>query len=467
MNRTRLPRRVSAAVLAGSMVAILATLTSHAHIGTFSRFLADDFCTYGSLRSHGFFGSQLEWYLHWSGRFSFTWMMNSLHLIGPSVTPWLGVVVLIAWVLAGTLAFRSLTGWGLLGLKGLGLAGLSLTFSMATFSLAPDLYQVLYWQTGLITYSVPLMLLLALGAWLIRRSEQTESLSSWSAVLLAAGLSFVIAGFSETIALLQAVLMGLLAAWVSLMPNADRDLKVLLWACVVGSVAGLGLVAAAPGNAVRQGLMPERAPLPLILQRAFRDAYLFSYSVVKWKWPLLAIAGLAPLAWRSVLHRPGSDDKTRQAAPPWTLLLGFPVLAYSLVAAVMFPSEYALSSYPDGRVLVTAAAVVVALLPSLSRLQLFPAMTVVVVLSLSALVVQQSLVAIDADGEILTDARPFAARWDQRDAQIREAASAGASRMEVASLTHMAGLAEVERDPDTWINRCIAESYGLRSVTPK
>ena len=67
----------------------------------------------------------------------------------------------------------------------------------------------------------------------------------------------------------------------------------------------------------------------------------------------------------------------------------------------------------------------------------------------------------------LPDAREFSEAWDQRDTSIREALDRGDRELEITSLSHMAGLAEVGFDPEEWINVCIANSYGLASVVAK
>jgi hypothetical protein len=39
--------------------------------------------------------------------------------------------------------------------------------------------------------------------------------------------------------------------------------------------------------------------------------------------------------------------------------------------------------------------------------------------------------------------------------------------MQAASLPHMAGLAELNKNPDDWPNQCIASFYGLDKVSAK
>ena len=60
-------------------VSMMIPLGMHAFMGGFARYIADDFCTLGTLRRLGFFGSQVNWYENWSGRFYFTLVVNLKH----------------------------------------------------------------------------------------------------------------------------------------------------------------------------------------------------------------------------------------------------------------------------------------------------------------------------------------------------------------------------------------------------
>src|SRR5215831_439251 len=92
------------ALAAASVVASSSALLAHAYVGWFGRFVSDDYCTAGVLRSYGFFGAQKQWFLRWSGRFSFTFAIDFAHLIGPKIVAFLPVLVLSYWVAALTWA---------------------------------------------------------------------------------------------------------------------------------------------------------------------------------------------------------------------------------------------------------------------------------------------------------------------------------------------------------------------------
>ncbi|HSR48800.1 MAG TPA: hypothetical protein VLL77_12535, partial [Anaerolineales bacterium] len=133
---------------------LVVPLVVYAYVGLSSRFVADDFCTAGTLASQGFLGSQLYWYTDWSGRFSFTAVINLLEMVGPSVVRVLppafalATIAATAWTLKEAMELLGAKpAWEptLLAMAGFGLA----------YVIAPDLYQSFYWQTGLVTYLLP------------------------------------------------------------------------------------------------------------------------------------------------------------------------------------------------------------------------------------------------------------------------------------------------------------------------
>src|SRR5262249_35484932 len=54
-----------------------------ASTGTFARYVADDYCWAGLLRTDGFVNSQIAWYTAYSPRYAFTFLVNLVELAGP------------------------------------------------------------------------------------------------------------------------------------------------------------------------------------------------------------------------------------------------------------------------------------------------------------------------------------------------------------------------------------------------
>src|SRR5690349_8968412 len=75
-----------AAHLTDALVAtsFILSLIAYAYLGSFSRYMADDYSAVAMVGRHGFLGAQMASYRGWTGRFSFTFVADLLALIGPA-----------------------------------------------------------------------------------------------------------------------------------------------------------------------------------------------------------------------------------------------------------------------------------------------------------------------------------------------------------------------------------------------
>jgi hypothetical protein len=175
-----------------------------------------------------------------------------------------------------------------------------------------------------------------------------------------------------------------------------------------------------------------------------------------------------------------SQGKIEEPRKWGALVLLIPPCTALLMFATIAPYEYVVSTYPDGRVLVTTQFVLVAGLAAwgfaagrltravlpfslIAKPGVYAAAWLVALVPISVGVVRATLHSL----EPLADAQEFAVTWDQRDHTIKLAVQGGEQVMSARSLNHMGGLAEIGRDPDEWINRCVAQSYGLKRVVAK
>ena len=196
-------------------------LVGIAYLGIFTRFLADDFCTAGSVIQLGLGGMLSQWYYNWTGRFSFIIVAGLFGLGGPKLAGWLPVFTISLWLFGSW--------WTLLPiikrlnlshprLIGLITAGLLL---LVLFCSVPNLYQSFYWQVGMVTYSLPLIVLtFSLGIILRYWLERTDLLFSCITLLI---LSFIGGGFDEAFSAMQVTLFTLsclVASWNGRQSNA-------------------------------------------------------------------------------------------------------------------------------------------------------------------------------------------------------------------------------------------------------
>jgi hypothetical protein len=155
-----------------------------------------------------------------------------------------------------------------------------------------------------------------------------------------------------------------------------------------------------------------------------------------------------------------------------------PLLAFVLIAAVVAPAAYAQSSYPDGRVLVEAAFILVSLFMTegflfgvaFSQLHHYSgqatpgALRLGVALLLLALLLYPLYDAVKTSVQI-GEFRISAQAWDARDAEIRAARLAGSTEVQVKAYNTPGDLASLSVDPQNWVNGCAAWFYDLRSIT--
>ena len=485
-TQTKSPFRIikwAGIVLGVSMVIPLGV---HAYVGGFARYIADDFCTLGTLRDLGFFGSQMNWYENWSGRFSFTFIVNLTQLAGPKLTSILPALALALWLLVVTCLILRWQHW-LRNPRSIILAfALSGLVIFATLEGSPNVYQSLYWQTGMLTYTLPLILLSAYLGWLLFFADglQDKIPHSW-AIPASGAATFVFGGFSETYVSVQTALLIALfiLSTIMLKGKKRRQVNAFLGAGIVGSVLAMLVIVLAPGNLVRRSLMPPSPDILLLIKKSLKDVYIFSVIsfrrqpfIVVLSIFLPALVGILTFPERSVKKPLRSGDWVRWFFP----LVVIPILTAALILASIMPSEYAISSYPDGRVLIMPAYFLfigLALwgLSLGSRLRSLIVIKMDWILSTSSLVFGLAVSALLVFGFVsamtLTDqvpiARQYAQAWDKRDRTLKNFAEDQDEPIPVPSLRHMGFLAEIGYDPDEWINRCVAQAYGVDAVVAK
>jgi len=462
-------------------------LATHAFLGGYSRYLADDFCTAGDVARLGFWGAQSNLYQTWSGRFSFSFVIALTHLLGPGITPFLPAAMLVLWLAASTfLMHQWISRWVEAGkwIFPLMLASVSIA---VVLTCSPNIYQSLYWQTGMLTYLFPLVLLTAyLGFLLKAAGEETRGLRRIVQNILGVFWPFFMGGFSETYVSVQtaALLSGLAILLAMKSSPAVRNLRRLVVLGLLGSLAALILVVIAPGNAVRQGLLPERPGLSRLITATLKDWYIFTARTVKWHFlPIALLSTSAALAgfWLAGLKVGSKKHSLPHSRSILVWIVAIPFMTFLLMSASIAPYEYAISSFPDARVLITT--VFVFLLGILgwsfflgtwlagwqnvswkwvSRIAFISAL---VCAGLFFIYARQAVITAIQDQEIM---RNYAAAWDQRDRNLHAAAEVGENVVYAASLTHMGGgLAEIGYDSNEWINRCVALTYGFDQVIAK
>lgn len=220
------------------VLALLTTLALHAYLGTYSRFIADDYCSAGMAKRFGVLRAVWYWYLNWTGRYSASTLDAVFGLLGPAVTPFVPAIILLAWVgvLTWTAALLSSTQ---ARLTRSGCFGLAISVVFLTLILSPNVPQSLYWGQGMRSI-VPPLLLSALYADLLLLFDRGRWRASQHALWLVLGflLAFAIGGLDETFTALElsSLVFALLLALILRQATSHRHAAAFLVAGVFGAV---------------------------------------------------------------------------------------------------------------------------------------------------------------------------------------------------------------------------------------
>ena len=457
----------------------LLALGVYALSGTHTRLWADDYCYSGSLRAEGFWVSQLNAYFLTSDRYSVMPLSSLSEFFGVNAIRFWPALAVLLWL--GALAWLMVVLLARAGRPGKPEAVL-LAAHLLLFSLlmAPNLFQVFYWRTGMLTYLMPLVVQTCLAALLLgagqgrsllpERDSPGNAWRAWPRLGGLLGLAFWGGGFSETTAALQAAALILALGGVLLLdrdPARKHNLREL-GAALLGALLALLVLFLSPAAHLRQGYFAAPPGLLALLGMSFQFAFDF-ISLGLRGLPLPSLVALVvPLLLGLLAPAPGGAQAQR------VRLLALPVVwvvVTLLVAACFAPSVYAESAYAEERAQLPAVFVLVGGLSasgwlmgrlasaSISR----PSWRAAAALLLLLLSLYPLRVASQTYAKI-APLRQRAALWDARDRQIRAQLAAGAEDLLVPALDSIAGLSEIGPNPNYFVNRCSANYYGLKTI---
>jgi hypothetical protein len=449
-------------------LAFLSTLALHAYLGTYSRFIADDYCSAGMAKRFGVLRAVWYWYLNWTGRYSASALDAVFGLLGPAVTPFVPAIVLLMWLAVLTwtsgLFFSGQARLRLPESLGLALAALFLTLI-----LSPNVPQSLYWGQGMRSIVPPLILGSVFADLLllfIRRRRPAGRAALW--LVLAFGLAFFMGGLNETftaleLSLLVSALFPILT-WKDAASN--RSVVAFLVAGVVGAGLAFLVVVSAPGNVFREAFYPP-PPGPVGILRiaaaGFADFLGTSFGRLDRLMAVIDALGVSAFLGLQV-----PLARSRVWVVPAVLAAG---LAFAFVC--FLPAAYGLSDVPPDRTLmIPAYLLAVALIVSGFLIGGFldlrsaagawrPALEVTL-LGVAALGCFTSVFL--ADRQLLASRQAYvdyAYNWDGVNALILNARNHGQTQVTIRTLPNWADLDEPNDNPKFWVNVCYREYYGI------
>lgn len=423
---------------------IVTALAFFAWRGWYVRYLTDDYCTSGLLKTLGFFDAMVWQRQNWSGRFSYFPLKAIFESFGSAtarVTPSIMMVLLFTTAFASLrVVFRPASR--------LALAAVSLALVFATFDSSPSLTDIdgtIYWETGSVTYLPPLMLF---SLWIALFASRV---SAPAAYVLSGLMMFVAGGMSETTLAAQGAMTGG-ALLAGLLLRQQRAMRIAA-SGFAATFAALLLVATAPGNAVRAQSDVEPRPIleALALSLRLANDFLGTYTFA---------SGLSLLTLVLVTFVFAASHRR---FPP-RISLSIAAIAIFSYAVSFFPSTLLLETGPPERVLDVPNFFVIVTIVSLTltvaaRVRELSSRPMIALATAAVLLLYVPLASIRATLDAIPDARRIARKIDEADRIL-----AGSRGEDVALKAPWAiSMRIFHPQPTHWTSRCVSRYYGLNS----
>src|ERR1700690_1304682 len=143
-------------ILMGILPAMMLIL--YGYIGSFIRYLADDYCSMFYAKKFSFFRSIWYWYINWSGRFSayaVDWFVTRM---GTRAVQFVPPVTLAFWLVVTVLAVYLFLRQKFPGDNAFWMSlTLGIVFIFSMLLLSPNIQQSVFWWSGMRQYSLSLI----------------------------------------------------------------------------------------------------------------------------------------------------------------------------------------------------------------------------------------------------------------------------------------------------------------------
>ena len=447
----------------------------YAYLGTFSRHLADDYCSVDFIRAN-FFSALWNNYIFVSDRFTNFMLIALSEFIAPRSVAVLPALMIALWVAGIAWLLREASYFGGQGWSKSTIVTLTLLFVFFALLQAPNRFQILYWRSAMATHFAPLVFMPYLASFILRSISAAAKapLSYWK-YPLGFFIAFIIGGFSEpTVAVMITLLaLAFLASWKWMKsPTRGAALNLIGWS-LAGAVLALLAMAIAPANSFRLGNAPPA--FPILISRSFRygiEFILNSFRILPL--PTLFTVAMPFFIFYNLQASPNPELTQPQRKLAWVMLAVVPVLSYLLIVASFFPSVYG-QSFPverarfGGQVCLVAGLMIEGALLGSLLAQWRPRIIESLHLKLISAVLLgiAALYPLRAAWIALADVSVYRARaeaWDAREAQIYLLRREGQADIMVNQFDGVEGVKEMDVNANHWVNRCAAKYYDINSI---
>ncbi len=454
-----------------AILLLAVALAVYIYRGFYSRYWADDYCQSATLKEYGLFGGTMNSYQTWSNRFAAIFMVGVSELLGAKAISFLPAIVILCNVLIYAflfhLIFRLRKGKANLLVSFL----VSLIFTYFLLLLSPDLFQSVYWRSGMISYFAPLQFLgltvIVLCLDLLHGIKKCRSVIFFL-------LALILGGFSETFGAFQVGLwlIVILLSMTFLKKHDKNILKQDSLYLLAGSLVSLAVIAVAPGNFVRLSSAHVEFNLWSLMPLSLKYAAAFMFRTFK-SYPLPNLILFVEMFGISLHGDRISQPSDCSAKAVLNFYIFLFLISYILLVCIAAPSVFTMQAYPEERSWMIGRFVTVLMVMlagfgagSLSQdwfshRKVLSWLSIVILLILSL----YPLKGAWSERQQLSQWKAIAQAWDQRNAQILDKIDKGETSFTVQALDSIGTVAELTDDPNYWVNVCAANYYGVEAIT--
>jgi len=248
-------------------------LVYHAYLGSYTRFIADDYCSAYLGQRLGLLRYIWFWYLNWGGRFSAIAADMLLAWSKPQGIGFVTAAALVVWSVGLAMTIYHLVGYDKPKLQrwliSLVLGGIVVFILLL---LTPNPPQSFYWYSAFRTHSLPIIVFTFYTAiYAFFKSRSFSKPAQWAWFTGSFALAFLNAGFSEAFTVMQILSLSVFAGLEAIhKTRADQDNLKFLLAGLSGAALALAIMLSAPGNANRQEAFHQPSGLMEIMSISIR-----------------------------------------------------------------------------------------------------------------------------------------------------------------------------------------------------
>lgn len=459
------------------ILVFLAGLILFSWLGTYNRYWADDWCYYSYIKNLGF-GETLRGYFYIttynSNRSAMTLFQGILYSLGVFGNRILASFIIGGFVTGIVLLLRSIKVKYTIPRWYLFLISVSFVFFLVY--LAPNRFQSIYWASGTLTYTMPLLFILLLLAWNLYQPRYSTKTSRVAAFSISFIIAFIGGQFSEAGATVMffSLIWALLILYIFQQAHEMREnnLSRLLWISLAGVTLALIVMIVCPSNKLRQaGYGVPSSFLQTILLSA-RFAWDFIFYTLRGRPLPIAFFILINFTLGYFYNHLWSDEKI--TLRDYTLhVLTSLMIGYTLIASSHVPSAYIEHSPPADRsqiislfiflgILAYASWITGTFLNSRLRFQWTTAAVLFVLLLAYGYCVYVEIKIFRYESPRF---QKIARVWDERNEKISAEIAQGNRIIDVRAIdsAYLSGILELSDQPN-WVNNCAAYYYGVEEI---